>query len=349
MGKRLHDWRIGNQWFFKKSILITVFLLVSITLIGGPATVQSAEKTYVLKAVSAFSQNDVALKGVPKLIEMVEKESQGRLKIKWLGGPEVTKAFDQPEALRTGLIDMILYIPTSYFKGILPVADCKGLSQLTSPQERKTGAFALWEEVFRKFCNAEHLGFWVTDFEFEFFTVDKIASLSDFKGKTLRVMPLYAPFTKALGASPVVMPPPEIYTALQRKVVDGFMWLEMGITPLGWHELIKYRLSPKVFRGESTVAVNLDKFNSLPKDLQDILKKCMATMEIESDAILKEVLNKEEKLFDKMGIQVVTLPPEEAKTLVALSQDVTWAEIIKKSPVYGPKFRELTRKEAYKE
>ena len=46
-----------------------------------------ADKPFVLKAVTAFDKGNKAHKGIPALIEMVEKEVKGRLKIQWLGGP----------------------------------------------------------------------------------------------------------------------------------------------------------------------------------------------------------------------------------------------------------------------
>lgn len=323
--------------------LLMLFAVAS-TVLCFPIGLPAADKPIVLKAVTSFDRSNKAHKGIPSLIEMVEKESKGRLKIQWLGGPEVTKTFDQPEALRSGMIDMQLYSPTAYFKPILPVAEARGLSMLTGPEERKSGAYALWKEVFRKYCNAEHLGFWATNFQFQVFTVDKISTLADFKGKTIRVMPLYVPFMKALGASPVMMPPNEVYPALQKKVIDGFIFLEMGVTAFGWEEVFKYMLFPTVFRGEATVAVNLDKFKSLPKDLQDVLNNSMEKMEVIGNNMLEEVLDQDREVMKKKGIQSVTLSPEEGKKYVEISQEVTWAEVIKRSPDYGPKFKALTRK-----
>jgi len=341
-------WIVGKYGFFKKNFLVTLCFSVLILISGWATEVQSADKTYVLKGITSFERNNIANKPIPDFINMVEKESKGKLKIKWLGGPEVMPMFDQPEALRSGMIDMVLYLSTSYYKSILKPADAKGLSELTAPEERKTGAFALWKEVFRKDCNAKLLGFWGTSIQMQFFSIDRISSLDDFKGKTLRCMPLYTNFVKSLGASPVVMPPPEIYTALQRKVVDGFMWPCMGVTPFGWHELVNYILFPMVFRGEASVAVNLDKFQSLPKDLQDILTHSMEKMENVGNKMHLEIAEEEREIMKKKGVQEVHLSQEEAERFKQLSQDATWPEIFERSPEYGPKFKELSRRELLK-
>ncbi len=326
-----------------KPLLTGVFVLLFFILVI-PLHGSCGDKPIVLKAITAFPKNHITYKPIPEFIKRVKEASQGRLEIKWIGGPEVMKGFDQPEALRVGMIDMILYIPTSYFRPILPVADCKGLSRLTAPEERVSGAYDLWQEVFRKNCNAEHLGFWDTNIRFQLFTVDKIQTLNDLKGKTIRVMPLYAPFIKALGASPMMIPPPELYTALQRKVVDGYMWLEVGSVSFGWNEVTHYMIQPTVFRGEATVAVNLDKFNQLPRDLQAVLHNTMKEMEVVGNGMLEELVRQEREAAIKGGMQEISLSAADAEKIENLSQEVTWNILNERDPEYAPKFRKLTEK-----
>ena len=331
----LHTTRMIQIWLLVASVFVAAF----------PINGNCGDKPIVIKAVTAFGKNHIIFPPtIPELIKRVDEKSGGRLKIRWIGGPEVVKGFDQPEALQKGMIDMILYIPTSWYKPILPVAECKGLSELTAPEERKSGAFDLWKEVFRKYCNAELLGFWSTGSRFNIFTVDKVETLSDLKGKTIRVMPLYAPFIESLGASPIIMPPTELYTALQRKVVDGYMWLDIGSVTFGWHEVVHFMVQPPIFRGEATVAINLDKFNQIPKDLQDVLNTTMEEMEVFGIQVEKDLLVKENEAMQKAGVEKVMLPPEDAGKIETMSQEVTWKLLEERAPDYAPQFRKLTRK-----
>lgn len=338
--KRFHNWlKVG----IGSTVLQLTVLFALVTVLAFPSFSLSGEKKYTLKAITSFPKNHTALVSLPEFIKRVKEKSNGRLEIKWIGGPEIVKGFDQAEALRMGMMDMILYIPTSWMKSVLPIVDAKGLSQLTAPEERESGAYDLWQEAFRT-VNIEHLGFWSTSLRFQLYTIDKIETLDDLKGKTIRVMPLYVPFIKALGASPITLAPPELYTALQRKVVDGYIWLEFGSVTSGWHEVINYMTTPTVFRGEATAAVNLDKFKSLPQDLQDLLHETMAEMEFIENETMDKLVLKEKETMVKKGIQEVLLPPADAKKFETMSQDITWASIIEKEPELGPKFRDLTRK-----
>jgi len=336
--KRFHDWlKSGPQ----SSAILFALLISVLTILAFPNQSASSEKKYTLKAITAFPKNHAILVVVPELIKRVKEKSNGRLEIKWIGGPEIVKGFDQAEALRSGMIDMLLYIPTSWMKSALPIVDAKGLSELTAPEERASGAYNLWQDTFRT-VNIEHLGFWSTSLRFQLYTIDKISSLDDLKGKTIRVMPLYVPFIKALGASPITMAPPELYTALQRKVVDGYIWLEFGSVTSGWNEVVNYMTTPTIFRGEATCAVNLDKFKALPKDLQDILHETMAEMELYDIEQMNRLVMQEKETMIKGGMEVIPLPEEDANKFVKLSQDITWQSIIDKEPELGKKFRELT-------
>lgn len=339
--KKLQDWlkpRTGS------SALQFALIVAVLTLFAFPNLSISGDKKYKIKAITAFPKNHAVLVAVvPELIKRVKEKSGGRLEINWIGGPEVVKGFDQAEALRSGMIDMVLYIPTSWMKSVLPIVDAKGLSEFTAPEERENGAYALWQDTFRT-VNIEHLGFWSTSLKFQLYTVDKISNFDDLKGKTIRVMPLYAPFIKATGASPITMAPPELYTALQRKVVDGYIWLEFGSVTSGWNEVVNYMTTPVIFRGEATAAVNLDKFQKLPQDLQDLLHETMAEMELYDIEQMNRMVKEEKETMIKGGMEVIELPETDAKKFTTMSQDITWQTIIDRNPELGPKFRELTTK-----
>src|SRR4030065_897828 len=204
-----------------KKKVFCVLLLVGIMIlafIGKEATSQVT----VIKAVTAFPKPNANNDPVPLFIEAVNKHTQGKIKIDYLGGPEVFATFDQIHALKAGTIDAILYYPWAFMKSLMPEADAQGLSELAAWEERKSGLFELWTEIFEKRVNAKYLGRLHSNVTFNVFCKPKIEKVADLKGLKIRVMPLYIPFMKALGASPVTMAPTDIYTAIERGVVDGF-------------------------------------------------------------------------------------------------------------------------------
>jgi TRAP-type transport system periplasmic protein len=107
-------------------------------------------------------------------------------------------------------------------------------------------------------------------------TVKKeLTSLEDLKGLKLCGPGKYnMDLMTALGASPTMVPPPEQYTALQKGILDATILDPIFYDMLNFKDLIKYQTSNFSLGGSPWFMVmNKDKFNSLPKDLQDIIVK----------------------------------------------------------------------------
>jgi len=300
----------------------------------------------VLKAVTAFPKNHANNDTVQMFVDRVNQRCKGQVEIRWLGGPEVTAAFDQITALKSGTIDMILYYPFGYMKQLMPEAEAKGLSELADWEERRTGAFELWGEIFAKRVNAKYIGRLHNLIPFMLYTNKKITKLEDFKGMKIRVMPLYVPFIKALGASPILIPPTDIHTAMERKVVDGFCWPRVGMTSWGLQEVTKYMLLPGFFQMEPATMINMDKWKQIPKEAQDIIMDVMKDMEYVATMRQMLIMEKEDNVRLKAGMEFIQLPPEEAKKLLKIIHDETWNFVLKSAPEYGPKLQKASSKKA---
>lgn len=316
---------------------VSIFCFVSTIAFSAPL---------VLKAVTAFPKNHLNNDTVQTFVDRVNEKCKGKLEIRWLGGPEVTAAFDQPNALKSGTIDMILYYPYGYLKQLMPEAEAKGLSELAEWEERRTGAFELWEEIFAKRVNAKYIGRFHNLIPFMLYTNKKITKVDDFKGMKIRVMPLYVPFIKALGASPTILPPTDIHTAMERKVVDGFIWPRTGMISWGLQEVTKYMLLPGFFQMEPATMINMNKWKQIPKDVQAIIMDVMKDIEYIATMRQLMIVEKEDNVRLKAGMEFIQLPPEEAKKLLKVIHDATWEFVIKSAPEYGPKLQKASSKKA---
>jgi TRAP-type C4-dicarboxylate transport system substrate-binding protein len=323
-----------------------VTLLLAGLLIFAFIVTEVSAQPIVLKAVTAFPKPHLNNDPVPLFVDAVNKRAAGRLKIEWLGGPEVSASFDQIHAIKAGTIDMDLYYPWGYMKSVMPEADAQGLSELAAWEERKSGLFDLWSEIFEKRLNAKYLGRLHSNVTFNVFCKPKIEKVADLKGLKIRVMPLYIPFMKALGASPVTMPPTDIYTAMERGVVDGFMWPRVGMISWGLQEVTKFMILPGVFQMEPATMINLDRWKKIPKDLQDLLLEVIQEYEYIGTARNYMILEKEEAVRAKAGMKIIDLPPGEAEKFYKTAYDYTWEEVLKTAAENGPKLRKAMSKAA---
>ncbi len=300
----------------------------------------------VLKAVTAFPKTHLNNDTVQMFVDRVNERCKGKLEIRWLGGPEVTAAFDQINALKAGTLDMILYYPFGYMKQLMPEAEAKGLTELAEWEERRTGAFELWEEIFAKRVNAKYIGRLHNMIPFMLYTNKKITKVDDFKGLKIRVMPLYVPFIKALGASPIMIPPTDIHTSMERKVVDGFIWPRTGMISWGLQEVTKYMMLPGFFQMEPATMINMDKWKQIPKDVQTIIMDVMKDMEYVATMRQFMIVEKEDNVRKKAGMEFIQLPPDEAKKFHQIVTEKTWEYVLQAAPEYGAKLRKASAKKA---
>jgi TRAP-type C4-dicarboxylate transport system substrate-binding protein len=328
----------------RKNVLLAVLVSMLLVWCGS-----AFAETIVIKAITAFPKNHTNNDPVKIFVDKVNERANGRLKIDWIGGPEVIGSFDQIHALKAGTIDALLYYPSGYMKPLMPECWAKGLSELAPWEERATGAYELWDEIAAKRVNAKYLGQFHSLIPFTLYTNKEIKSLDDFKNLKIRSMPLYIPFLKKLGASPVSTPPSEIYTAMERGVVDGFIWPREGMASFGLQEVTKYQLDTPLFNIEPATMINLDKWNKIPKDLQDMIMDVMKDMEYIGSMRITMLDRKEDETKRAAGVKMIHLPPAEEKKLLDIANNETWDYVIKAAPEYGPKLKEATRRSAIKQ
>src|SRR5207248_7162715 len=137
--------------------------------------------------------------------------------------------------------------------------------------------------------------------------LNKPITTADLTGLKLRITPVYRDFFQALGATVVQTAPGEVYTALERGVVDGYGWPITGIFDLGWHERTKYRVDPGFYSAEVSILVNKTRWEGLSDQQREVLRKAGARVEDEADSYFGAENNKDIERQAAAGIQVIKL------------------------------------------
>ena len=101
----------------------------------------------------------------------------------------------------------------------------------------------------------------------------ELKRLADFKGVKIRSFGLGAEIWKSQGASIVTIPGEEQYTALSTGVIDASNWGSPdGFMAVKVHEVAKFYLGPSLIAFDmEDMFMNMDKFKSMPEDLQGIM------------------------------------------------------------------------------
>jgi TRAP-type C4-dicarboxylate transport system substrate-binding protein len=322
------------------------FLLAAFVVAAALFTVGTARaETIVLKAVTGWPKTSTENKSFfifTELVEqMVAKKYPGELKINYVGGPEAVKSTDQVQAAQRGMVDMV-YTTNAYYVSVLPEVDAYKLSEFLPAEERTNGAW--------KYMNDLHaqkglylLGRLGLSEKFYLYLKKPITS-ADLKGLNIRVSPMYLQIIKGLGGNPVVIPPTEVYVALERNVVDGFCWPAVGIRDWGWQKQIKYIVEPGFYQVPNPLVMNLAAWNNLPQKFRDLLTEAAAEAEKKAVAYFDDLAKQERPILLKEGLQVIDLPAAEKQKFLKVGYDEGWGDILQKNPKTGPELKKLLTK-----
>ena len=294
-----------------------------------------------LRVVSAFPENLYYVKRLTDWIQKVNAEGKGTLQLNFIGGPKAIPTFEVGNAVKTGVVDLAMSTG-AFYTNVMPEADALKLTQLPAAELRKNGAYDYINKVWNEKANMVYLARVVDNTPFHLY-INKKIDKPDLNGMKLRITPVYRDFFQALGGTVVQIAPGEVYTALERGVVDGYGWPIHALFDLNWQEHTKFRVDPGFYNAEVSLIVNLDKWKALTQAQRTYLTKQALAFEAQNEEWTK--YNAEEAQRQaKAGIQTIRFDAATSKQYVDKAYEVGWASIIKASPEHGPKMKALFSK-----
>ena len=312
-------------------------LAVATTLLAAPVAAQET----TLRLVSAFAENGIYVVHMQKWVQKFNAEGKGTLQINFIGGPKAIPAFEAGNAVKTGVVDMAL-ATGAFYTNVMPEADFLKLTQIPVAEQRRNGAFAAINELWMTKGNMVYLARMVENQPFHLYLTRRIDK-PDLANMKIRITPVYRDFFASLGANNVTMPPGEVYTALERNVVDGYGWPIGGIFDLNWNEKTKFRVDPGFYDAEVSIVMNLDAYKRLTPKQKAFLDK---------QALALEAMNvfwtgygiEETARQSKAGIQAIKFDAAGTKAFVDKAYDAGWAGAMKANPEFAKKLKTLTSK-----
>ncbi|MGD2125913.1 MAG: TRAP transporter substrate-binding protein [Desulfobacteraceae bacterium] len=259
----------------KKVFLLFVVICIGVAFVTM-GTLKAEAAPIKLTYSNFFPPTHIQSKLAEAWCKEVEKRTDGKIYVEYYPGQTLTKARQCYDGVVTGLSDLGFSV-LAYTRGRFPV-----MSAVDLPLGYMSGKAAtqVVNAVYRKFMPKELMDTRVMYLHAHgpglVHTKDKpVRNLEDLKGMKMRGHGTSALVLKALGATPVPMPMPELYQSLQKGVVEGavYPW-EVN---KGWKmgEVTKYCTSAftAAYTTSFFVVMNKDKWNSIPKDLQNVINE----------------------------------------------------------------------------
>lgn len=308
----------------------SVALAASAASVTSPAVAQEVK----LKAATFLPSRAAFVKPFARWVGEVNKKCAGKIKISMVG-PAAIKSFEQWNALKSGVVDMH-YGPPNYYKGVMFEADVSILAKTSTEEQRKNGAWKMLNDAHMKKMNAVYLTHLAGGVKFYLYT-NKPMKDRRLDGFRIRSVAIYDAFFQSFGAQTVRIPAPALYTALERRTVEGYGWPSWGVTDFGWQKYTKFRHGPGFFNVIVNILVNLDKWKSMPEGH----RKCLMDMAIWVEGVWPAWRDAETKkqiaAQTKAGIKYVNMGPNFPKK----AEDIYWALQEKNNPEFVNKIRPL--------
>ena len=268
-------------------------------------------------------------------VDMLEEEAPW-VEIDFRGGPEVMGAFDQFDAVRAGSIDGAP-LPEVYYDAQVPPVAMMGLSPYMPWEERENGIFEMHQQWHSEVGNVHYLGKVYAGIPFVLFTNEPVDG-ADLSGQIIRSAGANAALVEALGGESLNLPPPELYTALERGTVDGYIFASVGSADASWHEVVDYEISPRFFTTNMNLIINEDTWNSLDERTQQVLAETAEANEHEVVEMYQDLAVTEIEAYRDAGVELVELSADdEARFLEAAYTEgwegIGWDSIVAQSPV----------------
>jgi TRAP-type C4-dicarboxylate transport system substrate-binding protein len=176
------------------------------------------------------------------------------------------------------------------------------------------------------------------------FTNEKVETPYELKGQTMASEHLWDNWMEEMGIIPMYITKPDFYTALEQGVVDGMGNAIDNIIPGGLEKVTKYIIQPGVFQGNGVHIINLETWNNLPSDLQDLIMDIQIEIEGEMEEYFDKLLGDQMQLCLDAGMELIKFSPEDAKYYRDLAYETEWEVNLEKYPEIAAKMQELTSK-----
>lgn len=249
------------------------------------------------------------------MLKEIEELSNGRLKITYAAGGSILTAPKTADGLEQGLADI----------GLSHIGYTPGRFAVTEILDLPLGYSTSWvgTNVALDFLEKYQPPEWDN---FKLLIVDggttasinmtktPIRKLEDFQGKIMRGAGEVADALKFLGATPRDIPMSEVYEAMSKGTIDGLLVGAESLKSFKIADVTKYTTYAPCVGNQYLfwMAMNREKWDSLPADLQEIFSEVSAKYQPES-AVGWNLVNVEGfQTAIEQGAEFITLPDEEA-------------------------------------
>ena len=325
---------------FGKTILSKA-VLVSVLVVAALFVFQPAAQAKTLKLLSSWPVNMIFVQGALQPFEANLKEASGGGLSYEFFGPDVIPTMEQFQPLQSGVFDLLYTIP-AYHLGATAIGAAVDAIEPDPAKRRESGVFDFIDQQYQKLGLKLIALVPITDVHI--LTNEPLEGRDpSFKGLKIRTTPTVAPMIQTMGGASVNLPSGEVYTALQKGVIDGATIITFGAIDYKWYEVTKYMTRPTFGYISTIMLMNLDKYNALTAEEKAALEAAGRKTETDAMAFFSDKKAAEDKQLKELGMKETQMTPADAERADRLYREAIWEIAKKKSKGEVEKLHELAK------
>lgn len=298
--------------------------IVAVASAGAAMGAASAANAAELRLLSSFNNTQKPTYAVLEQYLANVKAIGGDAITIRVSGPEVVPIFEQLQPVASGVFDM-LYTHPVFHAGEGGLALTVDAIEIDPIARRESGVWDYVDQFYQKTHGIKMVAMMSTSMSgYHLFTKEPLSPAGDLAGRKIRGTPTYHGVIRALGAEPVVLPGSQIYSALQKGVVEGAGWPAAGMVSMKHYEVASYRLRPTFGVATQPVFMNLDAWNKLTEAEQAILLEAGEKTELEMPWIGNAIQAEEDAKLNELGVEIIQLDPETAQKVQSAFMASIW-------------------------
>jgi TRAP-type C4-dicarboxylate transport system substrate-binding protein len=321
------------------ALFVFTGVIVLTLALSGPVFSYSEKDPMILKAAIDNPPGDMKAKTIKHFGDIVEQKTNGRIKFEYFYGGSLIRKPQFVDAVAKGIAD-ISTGPVSFVTGKIPelsIFEVYGAYRLDKHLEMEQRVEPIMKELFKgkgiHHVLIQYSGSVVFPHKSKF-----LKSPEDWKGQKIRLGGRWqSELGKKWGASPVFLPPGELYIALQKGVIDGYMLIWDIIYGLKLYEVAPFHADTNFSNNAECVTMNLKKWETMTKEDQAIFS---AAVNETKPWTFKETLKYYDELKKDLiskGVKIHTLTPEERSRYLQDAHSL-YPEVEKVSGPIGKRF-----------
>lgn len=311
----------------------SIALAAAMTVLSLPST--AAEYRLLSSWDKNYAYNPYLL---DPFVERVAKATDGRVTIS-VFGPETVPPFEQVEPVGSGVFQF-LFTHGAYHFGTSPMATAAD-ALVGGPEEmRKTDVFKVIDEEYQKFGLKLVMLPITPQGAYNILLRAPVDDKGGLDGRKIRGTLSYSGVVKMLGGVLTVLPASEIYTGLEKGLVDGAAWPTIGALDYKWYEVAGYLLRPGFGANYEPIFMNLDAWNALSDADKQAIMDVSHQLEDEWYKEVPAVWQKEEDELVAKGMKITEMGAEQKAKLQDAWAEGLWKLAEEKDPVGTKKLRD---------